>query len=319
MIPPVAKQFQRTRRNETAEVAESVQRQWRRMGANFDSSWAMVGGNITAIVKLAQRDAAEQSRDYFVNVLEETGQTVHLNDGRPNIDAFVGLNGDGRNLETALYGAVIEAKKNIAAGGTVATALQSGQKWVTRASGFALADTCRAVNRVQFPSMKVGGYVRVLTAPSCARCAVLAGKRYESDVAFERHPNCDCQHLPASDEVSEDMLFNAEEYFDSLSPEMQDKIFTKAGAEAIRNGADINQVVNARRGMYTTADGATATREGVTRRGLFGSAQRRHAKTSGGRYGRATSARLMPEQIQKIAGDDQERYLNLLKHYGYLI
>lgn len=286
------------------------------MGANFDSSWGMIAGNITAIISMSQRDSARRSRDYFVNVLEATGQPVNLGGGLPNIDAFVGVNGDGRLIDDAMYGAVIRAKSNIKAGGTVATALQSGGKWLNQASGFALADTCRAVNRVQFPSMKVGGYVRVLTAPSCARCAILAGKRYYSDTAFLRHPRCDCQHLPASEEVAEDMLFNAEEYFDSLSPEMQDKHFTKDGAEAIRNGADINQVVNARRGMYTTVtpsgrrvlsrdpSGNYTTTEGITRRGFYGRGSK--------------SPRLMPEQIQEIAGDRDE-YLSLLRRYGYLI
>lgn len=38
------------------------------------------------------------------------------------------------------------------------------------------------------------------------------------------------------------------DYFESLDRAEQDKIFTKAGAQAIRDRADINQVVNARRG-----------------------------------------------------------------------
>ena len=299
----MATQFQKEQTEQTRETVEAIARQWRRMGANFDSSWGVIAGNITAIISMSQRDSARRSRDYFVNVLEATGQPVNLGDGLPNIDAFVGVNGDGRMVDDAMYGAVIRAKSNIKAGGTVATALQSGGKWLNQASGFALADTCRAVNRVQFPSMKVGGYVRVLTAPSCARCAILAGKRYYSDTAFLRHPRCDCQHLPASEEVAEDMLFNAEEYFESLPPEMQDKHFTKAGAEAIRSGADINQVVNSRRGMYTTADG-TFTREGATRRGFYGRGSK--------------SPRLMPEQIQEMAGDRDE-YLSLLRRYGYLI
>lgn len=300
----MATEFQKSRVQANKEVALALERQWKRMGPNFDSSWSMVEGNMAAIIKLAQRDAAVESRDYFVNVLEATGQAIDLSGGLPNVDAFVGVNGDGRTVEAAMYGAVIHAKQNIKTGGTVATALQSGQKWLTSASGFALADTARAVNRVQFPSMKIGGYVRILTAPSCARCAILAGKRYYSETAFLRHPRCDCQHLPASKEVAEDVLFNADEYFESLSPEMQDKHFTKAGAEAIREGADINQVVNSRRGMYTTADGVAATREGATRRGFYGRGSK--------------STRLMPEQIQKMTSDRDE-YLSLLRRYGYLL
>ncbi len=72
-------------------------------------------------------------------------------------------------------------------------------------------------------------------------------------------------------------------------------MFGKAGAEAIRAGADIGSVVNARRGMYTAAGGRLYTRSGATR----------------------TRRRMMPEQIVREA-TDRDDTLRLLRLHGYL-
>jgi hypothetical protein len=91
-------------------------------------------------------------------------------------------------------------------------------------------------------------------------------------------------------------------YFESLSGPEQDRIFTKVGAQAIRDGADIFQVVNARRtkaGMYT-AGGLKYTTESTTKRG------------------RKRGPRLMPESIYKIAGSDRAEAIRLLRFHGYL-
>lgn len=72
-------------------------------------------------------------------------------------------------------------------------------------------------------------------------------------------------------------------------------MFGKAGAEAIRSGADMAAVVNARRGMYTAADGRKYTREAATRRRL----------------------RLMPEQIFREA-KDRDDAIRLLRLHGYI-
>jgi hypothetical protein len=158
------------------------------------------------------------------------------------------------------------------------------------------------------------GYVRVLTPPSCGRCAILAGRVYGSERAFQRHPRCDCQHLPVGDpRLGDKYTESAKSYFDSLGREQQNRIFTNAGAEAIRDGADPAQVVNARRGMYS-AGGVAMTREGITRRGVAG----RALAASGAAAGRRTvPVRLMPEAIYQLASDKAE-VLSLLRRYGYI-
>jgi hypothetical protein len=91
-------------------------------------------------------------------------------------------------------------------------------------------------------------------------------------------------------------------------------LFTKAGAEAIRHGADMAQVVNARQGITTaTAFGqqVRATTVGTTSRGLAG---QRLAGTG--------LPRLLPDEIFLQAerlGWDRAKVLNELKRFAYIV
>lgn len=60
-----------------------------------------------------------------------------------------------------------------------------------------VADAGRTASQVEFvarPDWQ--NYVRMLTPPSCARCAILAGRIYRDLDAFQRHPLCDCVMVP---------------------------------------------------------------------------------------------------------------------------
>jgi hypothetical protein len=156
----------------------------------------------------------------------------------------------------------------------------------------------------------VAGYVRHLRPPSCSRCAVLAGQFYRWNTGFLRHPRCDCRHVPVSSaELYRDEVTSPRAYFDSLSRAEQDRVFTNAGARAIRDGADLTQVVNARRGMRTAnvyGREVRVTTEGTTRRGVAG-------KLLDGRK----TPRLMPEQIYADATDRADA-IRLLERHGYI-
>jgi hypothetical protein len=83
----------------------------------------------------------------------------------------------------------------------------------------------------------------------------------------------------------------------------------------VEHGADVGQVINAHRSMYTaSAYGRRlrATREGTTFRGLAGQSIARQ----GGRYTR--TPRLMPEEIYRLAGGDRIQAIHLLRRFGYL-
>lgn len=150
----------------------------------------------------------------------------------------------------------------------------------------------------------VDGYVRMLNPPSCSRCVILAGKFYRWNEGFERHPNCDCRHIPTTENLAGDITTDPQAYFDSLTHLEQDRIFTATGAEAIRDGADMGRVVNARRNG------------GVRKAQLFG----REAFTTTVGTGRRSRGgpRLMPESIYAIAGDDRAEAIRLLKLHGFI-
>lgn len=158
-------------------------------------------------------------------------------------------------------------------------------------------------------------YVRVLVPPSCKRCAILAGRIYRDLDGFRRHPGCDCVHVPVQswEEAHDAGLVSS---FSELFERGQVRGLSEADAQAIRDGADPAQVVNATRGTsvpgvtqaYTTelfGRRAKATHFGTTKR----SAWRKANPTR--------LVRLRPESIYQYARDRDDA-IRLLRLYGYL-
>lgn len=119
--------------------------------------------------------------------------------------------------------------------------------------------------------------------------------------------------------------FDPQAYFSGLSRPEQDRVFTAAGARAIREGASMSSVVNARRDMYT-ADAygrrVIATREGTTRRGVFYRSERaaaiaRRRVPASGRGFQLRTPRLLPEEIYRLAGSRDEAIV-MLRRFGYI-
>lgn len=192
-------------------------------------------------------------------------------------------------------------------------ALDDVGRWVEAVSASVVIDAARAAETAATTAHpEVEGYVRMLNPPSCSRCIVLAGRFYRWNDGFSRHePTCDCRHIPVSEAIAGDLTVNPSAYFWSLTPAEQDKTFGQAGAQAIRDGADITQVVNARRGMQVAQVGGRellVSTEGTTR---FGTAYR-------GRTGRNATWRLMPESIYEIADGDRDEAIRLLQLAGFV-
>lgn len=309
-LPQSAQAHLKVQRRETHDALSATKRQWRRMGADFDASWALIVGPLVGITATAQRRIAEDSFDYIPTVLDERGYAERIDmTVRPQSAPLVGVTGSGTAVDESFYAAVITAKIAVDRGMTVPQALHRGETRLMQRASLALSDTGRFAERVALAPARVTYYQRALSLPSCSRCVILAGRLYRMEQAFQRHPQCDCRHLPVG-EVGEAEEVDPHDYFASLDEAEQDRIFTKAGAEAIRGGADMNQVVNARRGMYTSRTGSRQwkfTREGTTRRGWYGRSQRGTG---------ARRRRLMPEEIQRLASSKDD-YLHLLKMYGY--
>ncbi|MFE6645670.1 hypothetical protein ACFVJS_03845 [Nocardioides sp. NPDC057772] len=202
-------------------------------------------------------------------------------------------------------------------------ALDEAETFLEHVASTILADTARAAEKAALATRnEAEGWVRMLNLPSCPRCIVQAGQFFRWNDGFERHPLCDCKHIPASEAIAGDLTLDADAYFHSLSREDQDLIFGRADAEAIRLGADISQVVNAHRGMQVAQvfdKDVAITLEGTTRRGLANQAlTTRRRNTGGTREAGAAPIRLMPETILAQARDRDDA-TRLLALHGYIL
>lgn len=340
-----------------AEAPEAARRQYRRQQqlaasavAAARSSWRLLDQHAvdaTAVRMLrrllpavgsAQLAAATSASTYVGDVLGEQGLDMGpVAEVQPA--AFAGVASDGRNLQSLLLTPVGAAKALSAQGVPVQQAMQAGRQRLERIVATQVADAGRLATGVGVAATPGAGYVRMLNAPSCSRCIVLVDRVYRYNAGFQRHPLCDCIHVPTSEADPQWLDTSSKDYFDSLSEAEQDRIFTRAGAQAIRDGASVSQVVNARRGMQTArvyGRDLQITTEGTTVRGTFGRYEiddtgrlRRRGedelirRATRGRTGRirgiraARAPRLMPEEIYRVA-DDRDHAIRLLRRNGYL-
>jgi hypothetical protein len=144
----------------------------------------------------------------------------------------------------------------------------------------AISDTARVAAGVAITTRDRVGWVRMVNAPCCPRCAIQAGKWFAWNQGFLRHPNCGCRHIPARENVAGDVRTDPEALFASG----QIRGLTKIEQAAIEDGANMSRVVNGRESLYMTLPG---------------------------------SARL--HAVYRRAGDDRTEALSLLQQAGYLI
>lgn len=280
--------------------------------AHLSASWREMLPLLTVGISEVQADATTAAAGYSADTLADRDE-YEFPRAFADPDAFVGVLDDGGDLSAAMYMPVITTKHALAGGLTMRQALAAGRHRLDRIVAGAVRDSARAVASVDVTTRDSIGYTRMLNPPSCSRCAILAGRFYRWNTGFDRHPNCDCIHVPAKNTkamLDEGLVADPYEYFHSLSPEQQAKYFGKSEARAIRDGADIYQVVNARRGM--TRVGARSPRhrarwtyEGTSRHGNFG-------RRGTGR------ARRTVDEIYRTAGT-RTRALRMLEEEGYIL
>ena len=240
-----------------AITVKAMLRIWRQAGPDFEASWMAVRRPMLARLQLGRAASVHAAMQYTSTVLEATGQR-----GTPFgaliPSAFLEAEPNGMPVGTTLDSVPVKAKVAIRSGASVAEALAAASTFISGVGLTNLADTRRDVyqaDMVQRP--RVTGYVRMLNPPSCARCVILAGKRFQWNQGFRRHPRCDCIHIPASESVAGDMTVDPYAYFNSLSEKDQAKYFGKVQAQAVRDGADIYRVVNlGQKGLGTAAGNA---------------------------------------------------------------
>ncbi|GAA5033137.1 VG15 protein [Streptomyces siamensis] len=336
--------------------ANRVQAIWRQINrGDISGSWEQLSPLLVAAVADAQAEAARLADPYLDEVLDAEGADP-ARAGRVNPGALAGIASDGRPLVSLLYQPVIDWKARMLAGQSMEDAFRGSLASALRITATQVADAGRGATGVAMAGRRtIQGYVRVVQPPACSRCVILAGREYGWNKGFQRHPRCDCIHLPTTliarnqhrgrlgaDSFSPTTrpgagspgFIDPRAYFNGLSRAEQVRVFGEDGARAIREGADMSQVVNARRGMQTmTAYGrrVLATTEGTTRRGAFYRLERARTEArTGTRFARdridarrglprfeLRTPRLMPEEIYRLA-ESRDEAVAMLRRFGYL-
>jgi hypothetical protein len=198
-LPLAAERHYAYQQQVTAAVVRAAQLAWARVTlADLDGSWAAVAGGLLTLVTAAQVAAARDADPYLAAVLAEMG---HPDDpaGQVQPAAFAGVASDGRGLASLLAEPLITVKVGLKARTAPERALASGGSQLEMLAQTTVQDTGRAaVSAGMIARPHIDGYVRVLTLPSCSRCAILAGRVYRWSTGFQRHPRC----FPAGTVVS---------------------------------------------------------------------------------------------------------------------
>lgn len=295
-VEGVAQEHQAEQAARARDTAKTLLASWAAVDlASIAASWlALLAAGPMAILVAAQLLAARRGARYVQRAVEALGVRADpLAAVLP--ERFAGAAADGRRLDVLLYQPAITTLQAIRAGADVRRAHALGGVQLDMIVRTEVADAGRVATGTAITVRPGIGWVRMLNPPSCSRCVILAGRFYAWNDGFERHPRCDCVHVPSTEDTADDLRTGPKAYFDNLDEAEQNRVFTHVGAEAVRDGASLVSVVNARRGMYT-AGGRLLTTEG-TRRGR---------------------ARLMPEQIYIEAGADRDEALRLLRLHGYI-
>ncbi|MFF2544000.1 hypothetical protein ACFVUY_15695 [Kitasatospora sp. NPDC058063] len=302
-------------------VVDAVQAVWRDVPADriLSAMNGEAGAAVLRAVTVGQLTAAEGAQA-FVSASMVAQGAIAAPLGTVDASALVGVAMDGRPLATLLYQPAITTARALALGEAPEVAALRGMTQMAVMTGTTITDTARTATSVAMAAHpRCQGYVRVVHAPACARCIVLAGRQYSHSTGFARHPRCDCGMEPLADSTKP-QLADPKDLFEAMTPEQRHRAFGGAAVKAIESGADISALVNARRGMQTvtTSRGTVSiTSESTTRRGLGGRNLGDVEKTADSRYARRTETRMMPEEIMRRA-KTREQQIDLLTKHGYI-
>ncbi|WP_104086558.1 hypothetical protein [Arthrobacter sp. GMC3] len=283
----------------TAMVAARLTNLWTGVDqSNISGSWAERLPSAVSAVSAGQSVLAADAGGYVNAALLAQGMDPQGPMLVPG--AFAGVASDGRALLSLLSFPAFTALQGIRGGSSLSRSMGAGLNQLMRIGQTQVADSHRISSGVGIASRRnKTGYVRMVEPGACRRCVVLAGKYYRWNDGFKRHPGCNCRHIPSTENLAGDMLTDPYEFFNSLSEGEQNRRFGADGAQAIRDGGDIYQVVNADRGMNVAG---MKTTEGTTKAGNFGK-----------------PIRLTPEAIYKLNGADRAAAIRDLQKYGYIL
>lgn len=287
--------------------------------ANIYRSWQDAIPQVSETISKIQTKAATDSNRYMTATMIDAGITPEGPGLNPS--GFAGFtypvdDSPARLLEESLEFPAYRSLQGLRDGASSDRAMATGLGSLVTMGAAAVTDAGRSADGAAAATEpNMSGYVRQAEPGACARCMILAGRRYRKSEGFLRHPQCLCTHVPIIKGGEAVKVQNSYEEFTALSASEQDRRFTQSGAQAIRDGADMNQVVNARRGMSTTEGGSLVTSEGMSKvrgryRGNAGRTMQRHS---------VQGQRMMPEEIYKRANGNQRIINEQLERYGYTL
>lgn len=306
--PEAARNHYKTMLGLQALIAKAGEQSWSQASAkSLTASWLEAMTGLLPVIETAQKRAAFEGSAYAAMTLAQQ-DSYTTPDAFVDVDNFAGYAADGRSLDSLLYQPAAGTQALLDGGMDRSKAMESGLGALTRILSTQIADAGRLAGGVDLSSREGVGYVRMVRPGACSRCAILAGKWFRWNTGFRRHPRCSCVHVAnragsTSAALSEGLVRDPYEAFKDLPKAEQDRIYGEANAAAIRDGADIRQVVNSRRGMSTNGNFTT---EGATKRG-----------NAAGNL-RPGQRRMTPELIYRQAGSREEA-LDLLKYHGYVL
>ncbi len=304
-------EYQAARERLTLATHRQVGSIWREIGDDFDRGWPVIAPAIVATITDAQEGAAADGLAYFDAAMSEQGITPKQALIDPAAFAGSAYTLDGLalgDLSALTYGAVVRARSLPAT--SLAERIDAGSKWLGTITQTQLAHAGRASMSTKMTADAQAGWTRTVNPPCCRFCGVRAGTFHTWNYAFWQHPGCDCTRTPTTlDRLGDTATDIGPDDITGLSMEQR---------EAIRDGADIAQVINSDRGR--SRDGLT-TSEGTTRRGFgyhaLGKDPRNDVRIKGERNFRTTGKRLTPDGIYAIAKDRDEA-ITLLRQHGYI-
>lgn len=279
------------RRSRAAALATSAL--WGRIppGSDWTAEWTKQLRVATALVAAAQFGAASDAIETVPAELEEAGYPERqLAKADPR--GFVGwmmheFDDEASPLDEVLMWGPLNASRRLHEGASEVDRLDAGRRVLEALTRTSVTDASREAASAQGVATARTVAAWYDPPPFCQRCAVLIGKRVRWDTQFRRHPQCDgqVQHISERDHRS-------------LGAPSLDDIYdlTEAQRSAVKDGADLSQVVNAANPKYRV-DGKTTT---------YGTRRRKRA------------ARLTPKAIYAQA-KTREEAVQLLAKNGYII
>lgn len=285
--------------------ANEVHRAWRGLdpGALRASFVARVSAVLVRAIQAGQVEAAALAEPYVSTELADAAPDAAVPVVNPA--AFAGITSAGLPLSELADLVSLRLLTEIGAGRSTTDAMLAGLRRALTYTATEITDAGRIATQVQLVvHRRVAGYERVVKLPACDRCIILTGRLYRCSQAFDRHPRCDCTMRPVTYDqwANGDVDNSPDALFRAMSTAEQNARFGVANAAALRAGADVARVVNARRGALRAA--------GRWRTATGGPAGRRRS-----RLDRPTAGQVITDH----AGSSREELISALRRYGYVL